>query len=72
MQYYIDHCPTERGPTYLLAKEFGQTLLENCREMMDNPPLYKDSTEILSLRYSKRLTLVFIEQSLSLPLPKLL
>ena len=42
MQYYIDHCPTERGETYQLAKELGGMLIENCREVLDAAPVYKD------------------------------
>ncbi|KPV74523.1 uncharacterized protein RHOBADRAFT_28081 [Rhodotorula graminis WP1] len=44
MQYTIDNCPTERGEKYVLAKQFGQTLLDNCREMIGQAPLYKDVT----------------------------
>jgi fatty acid synthase subunit alpha len=42
MQYYIDHCPEERGETYRLAKELGGMLIENCREVLDAAPVYKD------------------------------
>ncbi|KAH8802729.1 fatty acid synthase-like protein [Xylogone sp. PMI_703] len=42
MQYHMDNCPTERGETYQLAKELGQQLIENCREVLDSPPAYKD------------------------------
>ncbi|KAJ5110717.1 hypothetical protein N7532_001252 [Penicillium argentinense] len=42
MQYHIDNCPTERGETYQLAKELGQQLIENCRDVMDVAPVYKD------------------------------
>ena len=42
MQYHIDHCPTERGETYQLAKELGQQLIENCKEVLNVPPAYKD------------------------------
>jgi fatty acid synthase subunit alpha len=44
LQYYIDHCPTERGETYILAKELGGMLMENCREVLDTAPVYKDVT----------------------------
>ena len=47
MQYVIDNTPTERGETYVLAKAFGQTLLDNCREMVGQAPLYKDGECIL-------------------------
>lgn len=42
MQYHIDNCPTERGETYKLAKELGEQLIENCRDVLSVPPVYKD------------------------------
>lgn len=42
MQYHIDTCDEARGETYRLAKEFGQQLIDNCREAVGQPPLYKD------------------------------
>jgi fatty acid synthase subunit alpha len=42
MQYHIDNCPTERGDTYQLAKELGYQLIDNCKESMNLPPVYKD------------------------------
>ncbi|KAG5790053.1 hypothetical protein H9Q69_010875 [Fusarium xylarioides] len=42
MQYHIDNCPTERGETYKLAQELGQQLLENCKDVLDVAPVYKD------------------------------
>ena len=42
MQYHIDNCPTERGETYQLAKELGQQLIENCRDVLGTAPCYKD------------------------------
>jgi fatty acid synthase subunit alpha len=42
MQYHIDNCPTERGETYQLAKELGQQLIENCKEVLGTAPAYKD------------------------------
>ncbi|KIW08511.1 fatty acid synthase subunit alpha [Verruconis gallopava] len=42
MQYHIDHCPTERGETYELAKELGQQLIENCKDVLNEPPVFKD------------------------------
>ncbi|KAL1301771.1 hypothetical protein AAFC00_005969 [Neodothiora populina] len=42
MQYHIDHCPTERGETYQLAKELGQQLIDNCKDVLDVAPAYKD------------------------------
>ena len=42
MQYHIDNCPTERGETYKLAKELGAMLIENCKDVLDADPVYKD------------------------------
>lgn len=42
MQHHIDHCPTERGETYQLAKELGQQLIDNCKDVLDVAPVYKD------------------------------
>ncbi|KAF2225506.1 fatty acid synthase subunit alpha [Elsinoe ampelina] len=42
MQYHIDHCPKERGETYELAKMLGEQLIDNCRDVLDVAPVYKD------------------------------
>ncbi|KAB8339216.1 hypothetical protein FH972_022150 [Carpinus fangiana] len=42
MQYHIDHCPTERGETYKLAKQLGEQLIENCKDSLNTAPVYKD------------------------------
>ncbi|PWN49501.1 hypothetical protein IE53DRAFT_363101 [Violaceomyces palustris] len=42
MQYYIDNVDPSLGPTYALAKEFGQQLIENCREALKEPATYKE------------------------------
>lgn len=42
MQYHIDNCPTGRGETYKLAKELGQQLIENCRDVLNVSPVCKD------------------------------
>ena len=42
MQYHIDNCPTERGETYKLAKQLGEQLIENCRDVLNEAPVYKD------------------------------
>ena len=44
MQYHIDQCNPDQGPTYKLAKEFGQQLLDNCRQVVGQSPLSKDGT----------------------------
>lgn len=42
MQYNIDQCDSSKGETYQLAKTFGQQLIENTREVIGKPPMYKD------------------------------
>ncbi|EEB09746.1 fatty acid synthase alpha subunit Lsd1 [Schizosaccharomyces japonicus yFS275] len=42
MQYHIDHCPSDKGATYQLAKELGQQLIDNCKEAIEKPPVFKD------------------------------
>jgi fatty acid synthase subunit alpha len=42
MQYYIDQCDASKGETYQLAKQFGQQLIDNTREVIGQPPVYKD------------------------------
>jgi fatty acid synthase subunit alpha len=42
MQYHIDNCPTERGETYELAKELGLQLIENCKDVLNEAPVFKD------------------------------
>ena len=44
MQYHIDNCPTERGETYQLAKQLGEQLIENCKDVLGVAPVYKDVT----------------------------
>jgi fatty acid synthase subunit beta len=42
MQYNIDRCDSSKGETYALAKQFGQQLIDNTKEVIDHPPVYKD------------------------------
>jgi fatty acid synthase subunit alpha, fungi type len=42
MQYHINQCDASKGETYQLAKQFGQQLIENTREVIGQPPVYKD------------------------------
>ncbi|KAH7913599.1 hypothetical protein BJ138DRAFT_606981 [Hygrophoropsis aurantiaca] len=44
MQYNINHCDPSKGDTYALAKQFGQQLIDNTREVLGQPPVYKDVT----------------------------
>ncbi len=42
MQYHMDTCPTERGETYKLAKQLGEQLIDNCKDVLGEAPVYKD------------------------------
>lgn len=42
MQYNINQCDSLKGETYRLAKEFGQNLIDNTREVIRKPLTYKD------------------------------
>ena len=42
MQYHIDRCDATKGDTYVLAKQFGQELINNTREVIGQLPVYKD------------------------------
>ncbi len=42
MQYHIENCPTERGETYKLAKELSVMLLQNCKDVLNVDPVFKD------------------------------
>lgn len=42
MQYHMDTCPTEQGETYKLAKQLGEQLIDNCKDVLDEAPVYKD------------------------------
>lgn len=47
MQYYVNGCDPAKGENYKLAKEFGQELIDNTREVIGHPPVYKDGTYFL-------------------------
>jgi fatty acid synthase subunit alpha len=42
MLYSVNACDPTLGENYALAKQFGQQLIENCREVVNSAPLYKD------------------------------
>ncbi|KAF9267936.1 fatty acid synthase [Marasmius fiardii PR-910] len=44
MQYRIDRTDPNKGERYKLAKEFGQQLIDNTRQILGQPPVYKDVT----------------------------
>lgn len=46
MQYHIDHTPEYKGETYQLAKKLGQQLIDNCIQVLDVDPAYKDVSKI--------------------------
>jgi fatty acid synthase subunit alpha, fungi type len=52
MQYNIDQCDPSKGETYELAKQFGQQLIENTREVIGQPPVYKHGALLYYDRFS--------------------
>jgi hypothetical protein len=56
MQYHVDKCLPEKGETYKLAKEFGQQLIDNCKEALKENPVYKDGESCRHLAFTFRLT----------------
>ncbi|KZP00458.1 fatty acid synthase [Calocera viscosa TUFC12733] len=44
MQYRVNQVDATKGETYKLAKQFGQQLLDNCKEVVSESPRYKDVT----------------------------
>jgi len=42
MQYSVNACDPTLGENYALAKQFGRELIENCSEVVNTAPLYKD------------------------------
>jgi fatty acid synthase subunit beta len=49
MEYYIDNCDPNKGATYKLAKEFGLEFIKNTKEVLGQPPVYKDGTYFNSI-----------------------
>ncbi|KAJ2724547.1 fatty acid synthase alpha subunit Lsd1 [Coemansia sp. Benny D115] len=42
MAYHIAKTDVTKGETYKLARDYAQTLYENCEVVLDHPPVYKD------------------------------
>ena len=57
MQYNINHCDASKGETYRLEKKFCQELIDNTREVIGKPLMYKDGESItLTSRLSMFIT----------------
>ncbi|KAH8822971.1 fatty acid synthase [Flagelloscypha sp. PMI_526] len=44
MNYHIERCDPSKGETYKLAKEFGEQLIANTKEVLGRDPMYRDVT----------------------------
>ncbi|KAF8271214.1 fatty acid synthase [Lactarius quietus] len=44
MEFMVNRCDPSKGETYATARKLGHELLENCRGVVGQPPLYKDVT----------------------------
>ncbi len=42
MEFMVNRCDPAKGETYATGKKLGQELLDNCRSVVGQPPLYKD------------------------------
>ena len=42
MEFMVNRCDPAKGETYATGKKLGQELLDNCRGVVGQPPLYKD------------------------------
>lgn len=42
MEFMVNRCDPSKGETYATARKLGHELLENCRAVVGQPPLYKD------------------------------
>lgn len=45
MEYHISHTEEEKGENYKLAKSLGEQLIENCKQVLNLDPVYKDITK---------------------------
>jgi malonyl CoA-acyl carrier protein transacylase len=54
MEFMVNRCDPAKGETYATAKKLGQELLDNCRGVVGQPPLYKDG-EYVFPEYSSNL-----------------
>ena len=63
MEFMVNRCDPAKGETYATGKKLGQELLDNCRGVVGQPPLYKDGEST----FSKVCALPYAPQSLSLP-----
>jgi fatty acid synthase subunit alpha, fungi type len=52
MEFMVNRCDPSKGETYATAKKLGQELLDNCRGVVGQPPLYKDGEDFLSDPYT--------------------
>lgn len=42
MEYHVAHTDESKGDNYKLAKSLGEQLIENCKQVIDMDPVYKD------------------------------
>jgi hypothetical protein len=54
MEFMVNRCDPAKGETYATVKKLGQELLDNCRGVVGQLPLYKDG-EYIFPEYSSNL-----------------
>ncbi len=57
MEFMVNRCDPAKGETYATAKKLGQELLDNCRGVVGQPPLYKDGE--ISFRSMHQISYVY-------------
>ena len=53
MEFMVNRCDPSKGETYATARKLGHELLENCRGVVGQPPLYKDGEYFIRNVYLK-------------------
>lgn len=47
MEYHVSHTDINKGDNYKLVKDLGQQLIENCKQVIDMDPVYRDISKPL-------------------------
>ncbi|CAR31007.1 ZYRO0E07766p [Zygosaccharomyces rouxii] len=42
MEYHVSHTDASRGENYKLVKDLGEQLIQNCKQVIDMDPVYRD------------------------------
>ena len=59
MEFMVNRCDPAKGETYATAKKLVQEFLDNCRDVVGQPPLYKDG-EYVFPKYASNLICLLV------------